>query len=136
LTNSSGFVSVQFPVPGSPGNYYFTSTATNDSTGNTSIFSNDVDITTGINNLLPGYFQIFPNPASGKFTIQSPTEKISQISITTLSGQAILKKEFLGSPLGDRGDNYEINLTSQPKGIYLVQVVTDKKVYNQKMIVE
>jgi hypothetical protein len=75
---------------------------------------------------------IFPNPTSGKFTIQSPTEKISQITITSVSGQIIYRKELPGSPLGVRG--YEIDLTNQSKGIYLVQVITDKEVYNHKIV--
>jgi hypothetical protein len=73
---------------------------------------------------------IFPNPTSGKFTIQSNSEKISQITITNLSGQTIFKKDFQNN----FNSQIEIDLTSQSKGIYLVQSITDKEVYNQKII--
>jgi hypothetical protein len=84
---------------------------------------------------------VYPNPSSGIITIKSGNENISQITITSLSGQTIYKKEFPGSPLEIvpihreiRGDTYEIDLTNQSKGIYLVQVITDKEVYNEKII--
>jgi hypothetical protein len=76
---------------------------------------------------------IFPNPTSGKFTIHSVNEKINQINITNLSGQIIYKKEFLSSPSGVRG--FEIDLSNQAKGIYLIQVITDQQAVNQKIIV-
>ncbi len=131
ITNAAGFISYQFPVNGTPGSYYFTSTAINDSTGNTSIFSNDVDITTGINELISGSFKIFPNPAAGKFSIQC-SERISQITITNISGEIVFNEKFLVPTLGA----WEIDLSNHPKGIYLVHAVKDKKVYNEKIIMK
>ncbi|HKR03911.1 MAG TPA: T9SS type A sorting domain-containing protein [Bacteroidia bacterium] len=90
-------------------------------------------------NDISGGISIFPNPASGKFTIRSLTGKISQIIITNVSGQIIYKNEFPGSP-SELVPNYrevrgvEIDLTNQPKGIYLIQVITGKEVYNEKII--
>ncbi|MEP7170724.1 MAG: T9SS type A sorting domain-containing protein, partial [Bacteroidota bacterium] len=93
-------------------------------------------LTVGINDIeISDKKLISPNPSSGKFTIQSPKEKISQITITNISGQAIFKKEFLSSPLAVRG-SYEIDLTNQSKGIYLLQVIAGKEVYNQKIILD
>ncbi|HKR03912.1 MAG TPA: T9SS type A sorting domain-containing protein [Bacteroidia bacterium] len=77
---------------------------------------------------------IFPNPAPGKFTIQSLIGKISQITITNVSGQTIYKREFPGSPPEVRG--VEIDLTNQSKGVYMVQVIADKEVNNQKIILQ
>jgi hypothetical protein len=85
-------------------------------------------------NEISGGVSIFPNPASGKFTIQSLTGKISQITITNISGQTIFKKDFI-NPLHQEG-SIEIDLANQAKGIYLIQVKTAKEVYNQKIIVE
>jgi len=73
----------------------------------------------------------FPNPTSGTFIIRS-TEKISQITITDLSGQTIYKKEFLSSPLGVRG--VEIDLSSQSKGIYFIQLITERESLTRKII--
>ncbi|HKR06428.1 MAG TPA: T9SS type A sorting domain-containing protein, partial [Bacteroidia bacterium] len=84
---------------------------------------------------------IFPNPSPGKFTIQSAIDKISQIIITNLSGQTIYKIELPGStleivPIHREVRGIEIDLTNQPKGIYMVQVITGKEVYNQKIVLE
>lgn len=74
---------------------------------------------------------IFPNPSNGTFQIQSD-ERINQLIVTNLSGQVILQHTNV-----DNGDAaIEIDMNNQAKGVYLLQLTTDKEVYNRKIILE
>lgn len=108
-----------------------------DSNGCSNTFSQIifVDACLSVNETDAGAFKIFPNPSSGKFIIQFSHKKIFQITITNLSGQTVIKKNFSNLAFRVAG-NIQIDLSREPKGIYIIQVVTDKEVMNQKIILE
>ncbi len=77
---------------------------------------------------------IFPNPASDIITLQfnASGENISTVSVidakgTTVYCQAINKGNLPKS---------SIDLSNQPKGIYILKVATDKSTYQKKIVLE
>lgn len=68
-------------------------------------------------------FKIYPNPTNGLVYIKSP-EKIKKIIVYNSVGQQILRKE----------NQSEIDLSSLPKGMYIVTVESENKVHTSKVI--
>ncbi len=64
---------------------------------------------------------IYPNPTTGKITIQA--EEIERIEIMDLQGKAV----YIGKET-------KIDLSTQPKGIYIIKVITDKQTITRKVI--
>lgn len=97
----------------------------NDSTPN-EIFSettNDIKAPQSNSN-----FAIYPNPNKGQFTIElNNTATESTIEIYDLMGKKVWSKISPENKL-------EIDISNQPKGIYLVKVVNETKVTVQKIV--
>ena len=72
---------------------------------------------------------IYPNPNNGVFVISTEGEKIKEIKVFNLFGEKIYSATV-------NNIQTTINLSEQAKGIYFVQVVTDKGVLNRKIIVQ
>ena len=71
-------------------------------------------VPTGIGELYKNIlFAIFPNPTSGIFTLSS-SEKISTVEISDVLGKQVYEKQV-------RSPKEEIDLSSQPKGIYFLK---------------
>ncbi len=61
--------------------------------------------------------QVFPNPTSGRTTIQGlPTNKINKILLFNSSGNIIQTQEFYGS-------DYKLNMTNCKAGTYYIKIV-------------
>ncbi len=74
-------------------------------------------------------FSMAPNPTTGLVTIKSENEQIKRIEVFDLQGKSILTsfpKAFAAS----------IDLTKDPSGIYLVQVLAGDKILGGKIVVE
>jgi len=72
---------------------------------------------------------IYPNPTTGIFTITS-TEKISSIRITNIIGQEIYHLTI--QPF----NHSTIDLSTHPKGIYFLKVISEGNIYTQKIIIQ
>jgi len=75
-------------------------------------------------------FKIFPNPTSGKFTIQ--TQSIfdeGNICVRDVLGR-ILLQEKLQSP------NQTLNISDQPKGLYFIDIKIGNQSATQKLILQ
>jgi hypothetical protein len=75
---------------------------------------------------------IFPNPGEGVFMLQLPTEiknKPADLKITNLLGETVLEKTVMQS-------SSEFNLNGQAKGVYLVTVRCEGKIYTEKIILK
>jgi hypothetical protein len=71
---------------------------------------------------------IFPNPTKGKFTIElENTSKNSLIVISDLVGKVIFSKTIIDNTL-------QIDISNQPKGIYLVKIINGNNVTTQKIV--
>ncbi|HPR86146.1 MAG TPA: T9SS type A sorting domain-containing protein, partial [Prolixibacteraceae bacterium] len=68
--------------------------------------------------------KVFPNPFTTKIKI-SCTKEIESILIYNSEGQLIENLE---------GNHSEINLDNLLSGVYLIQIVADKQVFNQKIV--
>jgi len=72
---------------------------------------------------------IAPNPNNGIFNLYSDNEKSDVIiSITDMIGRKIFKSEIR--------KNIEINLSQQPKGLYFLEIVSDKHSEIRKLIIQ
>ncbi len=70
------------------------------------------------------YVDIFPNPTTGKIRIN--TNNINHVKVINEIGETILNIEKTN----------EIDMSSIPKGIYIIKVLTDKFLYIGKIILE
>ncbi len=81
--------------------------------------------------------QIYPNPTTGLISIKA--EGMESIEVMNISGQTILKhSRENGNPgiwMPDQA-GHVINLATQPKGIYIIKVTTNKGVTVQKIVLE
>jgi len=73
--------------------------------------------------------EIFPNPTSGIFTIESTFAKLTSIKIMNVLGECVYHSEI-------RNSKSEINLTGVSKGIYFLQANTADGIVNKKIMVE
>ncbi|MFA7380160.1 MAG: T9SS type A sorting domain-containing protein [Bacteroidia bacterium] len=75
--------------------------------------------------LLPGDINIYPNPTSGKFVIQTPGKNV-MISVYNLMGETVVKPQL----------SNEVDLSIAPKGIYFVQINDGTQTYTRKIVVQ
>ena len=79
-------------------------------------------------------FNYYPNPNEGNFTLQFKADKRpTEIKITSLEG-----KEIYAETLSNFEGTYqnEIDLSSQKRGIYLLQIIQGNKATNKKIVIE
>ena len=82
-----------------------------------------------INEILNSLIDVFPNPTSGKLTITGIQEK-SEIKIFNVFGEKFFTQQFLAN------QPTIIDLSSQPAGIYFLQIKTNKDAFVKKIIKE
>nr|WP_288813110.1 T9SS type A sorting domain-containing protein [uncultured Sphingobacterium sp.] len=79
-------------------------------------------------------FDLFPNPSHGFCYLAAPEESvIISICITDISGRLI--KDYTGTPKNGHG-LIPLELNGMNKGIYTVQILTNKKLFSQKLSIE
>jgi hypothetical protein len=60
---------------------------------------------------------VFPNPSQGRFTLRIPADWAGVLQVTDMRGRSVLRQTLLpGNP------EYQLDLTAQPKGSYLLQL--------------
>jgi len=72
---------------------------------------------------------LYPNPSVGFFTISSDKYQLSKIEIYNLQGENIYQQNNTSSHL-------QIDLSSQPKGIYFVKTQNGNNAYIEKVIIQ
>lgn len=76
----------------------------------------------------------YPNPNDGKFTLQFKADKRpTEIKITGLDGKEIYAESLKGF---EGTYQNEIDLSSQKRGIYLLQIIQGNKAINKKIVIE
>lgn len=99
------------------------------------IFSFSPSLSTNNSVGIENNFNIFPNPSKGEFTIHFASENTGSINIEIISvnGKTIKNQQY-AKP------NHELNLLysagNLAKGIYLVKIKDNDKIYIQKLILE
>ncbi|MDX9798179.1 MAG: T9SS type A sorting domain-containing protein, partial [Bacteroidales bacterium] len=66
---------------------------------------------------------IYPNPTKGEVNLISTNERINSYTVYNMGGQTMIKSEKL------KTKSEKLNLSSLPKGVYVIKVITDKNTY-------
>jgi PKD repeat protein len=74
--------------------------------------------------LLPSVVAVYPNPTSGKISVTNPNKEKQQIYIYSAVGTLV------ASTLSDE-DIISLDLTGQPKGLYLVRITSETSLSTQ-----
>jgi len=76
-------------------------------------------------------FRVFPNPTTGNLTIETgdtDTAAPANVELYGLMGNLILRQSFEGQ------DRYEISLTLQPPGVYILRVISGSDAWIVKVV--
>ncbi len=72
---------------------------------------------------------IYPNPTTGKINVEA--EGIERIDIYDIQGMKVKSQKT-----NIKSQKYELDLSTQPKGIYIIKVTTSKGVAVEKIVLE
>ena len=76
-----------------------------------------------------GEMTVYPNPGSGEFTIEWEEGEHGQLAVKDASGRSVVERSVTGGETA-------IDLTSFGQGVYFVTLVTNEKIYTEKVNVE
>lgn len=95
-------------------------------------YDNECDYLVGVDENQILELAIFPNPSSGKFTIEAPLQAGQSIELYNLNGQQVFKQVILNSGVNK---TLEINLTP---GMYLLKLMSQEgaQLASSRMVVE
>lgn len=79
-------------------------------------------------------FTVYPNPTSGKVAVSS-SYNINAIEINNVLGANVYQSSVIRH-LPSVNKPFTIDLSFQPKGIYVIKIVTEKNVGYKKLVVE
>ncbi|GEM_PF-883194 len=78
-----------------------------------------------------GVYNLYPNPTSGRFTLQGENMNLEEttLEIHDLNGRLVLKSSEM------RNKKQEFDLSSMPKGIYVVKLFSLESLVSKKLII-
>ena len=87
---------------------------------------------------ITNYFdlKVFPNPSGGQLQIVIPPHQGNSsysLKVHTLVGK-LLKEDLLENNAGNNEMFIPLNLSTYPNGVYLISIITDKKFWHSKVI--
>jgi len=82
---------------------------------------------TGISEQASGKLRIYPNPTHGIFTIEGINANVGVQIFNTFGEEIYMNEMYLPEKL---------DLTSQPKGVYIIRVENNGEVYYEKLVIE
>ena len=90
---------------------------------------------TSINNYILENLKIYPNPSRNIFNISFNTNNIQniQIRIINILGEIIIKEDL---EMFEGEYNRSVNLNKNVKGIYFLEIETNKGIINKKLILQ
>ncbi len=94
---------------------------------------NQVETTTSSRNIIIQEPDLFPNPATDFFVVNTLSSGKISLEIYSHSGEITLKKGFANSAKGIDNSNV-IDISSLPRGLYIVKVSDEKGTYFKKLI--
>jgi hypothetical protein len=114
--------------------YYVTGTDANGCTATSRVVV-VVNKCAGINELLSNSLQLYPNPTNDNLTVLFTVSKESNVVVrlTDMKGREIYSQS-VNQPRGEYRSN--IDLSEQPKGVYMISVMSDEGVTTRKVILE
>ena len=80
------------------------------------------------------HLRTFPNPSSGAYRLHYQLDRsaIVEVVITDAGGSLISRREPERQRMGEH--TMDLNLAGYPNGVYIVQVLVDGMVYQQKVV--
>lgn len=90
----------------------------------------NVDVSSGINKNQLSKLSISPNPSSGKFTLTSDIPQSGVIEVYSITGARVETRNCVSL------QQITVDISQQPKGVYLVKVYNAESVWAQRVIVE
>jgi len=75
-----------------------------------------------------GSISVFPNPASGVFTVSGAA--MTEVKVFDVTGNKVIAEDAAGT------DEYTVDLSGMRSGVYFLQVTTETGVYSQKIVKE
>lgn len=72
---------------------------------------------------------IYPNPSSGKFSIALPSNEKTLIEVYDMKGGKVFSGE-------SESELHELNLTDYPKGVYIVNIISNSNQCSKKIVLE
>lgn len=85
---------------------------------------------TSIEKFISDDFKIYPNPTSGIFNIDLPSNiNNADLQIIDISGNTVLKRNINSS-------NTKIDLSGKAKGIYFIKIISSENSYSKKIILK
>lgn len=85
-------------------------------------------IATGVEEEQEFSFNLYPNPVSEILTIDRPSSDAVSVQIVSACGKIVLAQDFASSKI-------ELNLAFLTPGIYLVNVISERKIVSEKIMV-
>ncbi len=82
-----------------------------------------------IKNLSESGISFYPNPTSGIINVEFADNNIQRISISDITGKTIIEKTEIQQ-------NETIDLSSFERGIYIINIQTDKEMFTTKIVKE
>jgi len=73
---------------------------------------------------------LYPNPCITQFTAYFGSNSVKSIKLVDMSGATLIHKEWNGD------SEQTIRIGALPKGVYIVQIETDEKIINRKLLVK
>jgi hypothetical protein len=103
------------------------------SAGGTCVSGKPKSADTDINNVPADEMSIYPNPTSGKVMVSATNSHsaINSISVFNVIGKTVLSQQF-ATGIAET----EIDLSSQPKGLYIFMIQAGKDFFSRKIILE
>ncbi|MCF6365840.1 MAG: lamin tail domain-containing protein [Bacteroidales bacterium] len=93
------------------------------------IFNLNVKSTSSVSDIFENQILIYPNPSNGKFTVQQNSNSEFDIKVKDETGRTIFVSD---NNIGTT----ELDLSSFAKGIYFVEIKSNKNIVNKKLILE
>ncbi|NRA12804.1 MAG: T9SS type A sorting domain-containing protein, partial [Crocinitomicaceae bacterium] len=91
-----------------------------------------VEICTSIGNISTDFgIIIYPNPSTGQFTIEKPSDlnKVVQVKLLDVTSKLILEKVI---PIGNQ--KVEMDIRNYSKGIYYLQIIVDDEIFVKQIL--
>ena len=104
----------------------------------TQLVDKAVPLSSGLSEIQPSYFEIYPNPSSGIFTINLRNCRDAKICIYDVLGNCLLNKDCRNdtNPKINGSTTLTMNLSNQPKGIYFMEIVSDGERAVKKIVLQ
>ena len=107
-----------------------------DSTGCIGTDTVVINIISGIEEYIMNDFaSIYPNPNKGEFDVKFNSQNNTETKILILNSKGQLVSDYLFTP-NNQKDIIHFDLSTYPKGLYFIRIISDKYTINKKIIIQ